>query len=204
MDELFSQRLTQLIQNTDCRLDDLEKAVGKTSATISRYASGEIKGVKRSTIVALANFFGVSPAWLSGLSDEKYLSSSTQTIPLYNSIKTKANYLSNENIIEYINLEKKFLDPENYFALKVSDDSMKPFVSKNDILIIHKQNNIESNGKIALLIIDNIVTVKKVILKNDTFELYSLNPYYPNQTISKDKVEIIGQVVSAIIYDIFD
>lgn len=74
MDELFSQRLTELIKNSNYILNDMEESVGKKAATISRYASGEIKGVKRSTIVKLANFFKVNPAWLAGLSDEKYLS----------------------------------------------------------------------------------------------------------------------------------
>lgn len=74
MDELFSQRLTELIKNSHYVLNDMEESVGKKSATISRYASGEIQGVKRSTIVKLAKFFNVNPAWLAGLSDEKYIS----------------------------------------------------------------------------------------------------------------------------------
>ena len=72
MDELFSQRLTELIKNSNYVLNDMEEHIGKKAATISRYASGEIQGVKRSTIVKIADFFGVSPAWLAGLSDEKY------------------------------------------------------------------------------------------------------------------------------------
>lgn len=77
MEELFAQRLSELIKNSNYILADLEKAVGKKAATISRYASGEIKGVKRETIVKLANFFGVSPAWLAGLSNEKYTNTKT-------------------------------------------------------------------------------------------------------------------------------
>lgn len=72
MEELFSKRLTELISNGGFTLDKIEQYVGKSNATISRYASGEIKGVKRSTIVKLANFFNVSPAWLAGFTDEKY------------------------------------------------------------------------------------------------------------------------------------
>ncbi len=77
MEELFAQRLSELIKNSNYILADMEKAVGKKAATISRYASGEIKGVKRETIVKLANFFGVSPAWLAGLSNEKYANTKT-------------------------------------------------------------------------------------------------------------------------------
>lgn len=76
MDEIFSKRLTELIKNSNYILNDMEDFVGKKSATISRYASGEIKGVKRSTIVKLADFFSVNPAWLAGFSEEKYISGS--------------------------------------------------------------------------------------------------------------------------------
>lgn len=80
MEELFAQRLTELIKNSNYILADMEEAVGKKAATISRYASGEIKGVKRDTIVKLANFFNVSPAWLAGLSNEKYLKEKTDEL----------------------------------------------------------------------------------------------------------------------------
>lgn len=79
MDELFALRLTELIKNSNYALSEMEEAVGKKAATISRYASGEIQGVKRSTIVKLAQFFNVNPAWLAGLSDEKYLSDTNST-----------------------------------------------------------------------------------------------------------------------------
>lgn len=72
MEELFAKRLSELISSNNFTLDKIEEYVGKTNATISRYASGEITGVKRSTIVKLANFFNVSPAWLAGFSDDKY------------------------------------------------------------------------------------------------------------------------------------
>ena len=72
MDDIFSQRLTELIKSGNYTLDHIADVVGKRAATISRYASGEIKGVKRSTISSIANLYGVSASWLAGLSDEKY------------------------------------------------------------------------------------------------------------------------------------
>ena len=85
MDELFSIRLTELIKSGSHTLDDIAEVTGKKAATISRYASGEIKGVKRSTIMSIAKFFGVSPAWLAGLSNEKYNTKTTR-IPVLSKI----------------------------------------------------------------------------------------------------------------------
>lgn len=127
MEELFAKRLSELIKNSSYTLTDMEESVGKKAATISRYASGEIKGVKRDTIVKLADFFNVSSAWLAGLSDEKYQNTkiyqndydTKQVFPLLGVVKANYNYLSLENIIGHVNIDKKLPDPENYFALKV-------------------------------------------------------------------------------------
>lgn len=126
MEEIFAQRLTELIKNSNYILADMEDAVGKKGATISRYASGEIKGVKRQTIVKLANFFGVSPAWLAGLSDNKYenfktdeLGNPVVPINILGTVKAGYDYLAQENIIGTIDIDKKLAESGDFFALKV-------------------------------------------------------------------------------------
>ena len=126
LDILFAERLSELIHSSNYILSDMEEAVGKTSATISRYASGEITGVKRSTIVKLANFFKVSPAWLAGLSNEKYirkideLGNTVVSIPILGTVKAGYDYLAQENIIGTIDVETSLVgNGEEYFALKV-------------------------------------------------------------------------------------
>ncbi len=206
-DELFSKRLSELIDSSNYILSDMEEIVGKKSATISRYASGEIKGVKRSTIVKLANFFGVNAAWLAGLSDEKYISNvnSKQLFPLLGTVKAGYNYLAQENWIGYVNLDKEVSDPENYFALKVTGDSMQPIMYEDDIVIVHKQNNVES-GQIAIVIVDGEeATVKKLIKYDDHIELVAFNSYYPPRKLTKnDNFKVIGKVTEARIRKIFE
>ena len=144
MEELFAQRLSQLIRNSNYILADMEEAVGKKAATISRYASGEIKGVKRDTIVKLANFFNVSPAWLAGLSNEKYsnnkidkLGNTVVPINVLGTVKAGYDYLAQENIIGTIDVETKLVGTgDDYFALKVKGDSMSPAIIEDDIVII--------------------------------------------------------------------
>ncbi len=127
MEELFSERLSELIKNSNYILADMEESVGKKAATISRYASGEIKGVKRDTIVKLANFFNVSPAWLAGLSNEKYqdikkdkLGNPIVSIPLLGTVKAGYDYMAQENWEGSIEIDKNLIkDNSTYFALKI-------------------------------------------------------------------------------------
>lgn len=167
MDELFSKRLSELINDNNYTLDEIENYVGKTNATISRYASGEITGVKRSTIVKLANFFNVSPAWLAGFTDQKYDNTdSKQVFPLLGTVKAGYNYLAHENIIGYVYIDGTIPNPEEYFALKVTGDSMQPVLYDGDIVIVHSQNDIES-GQIGIVLLNNDeATTKKVVNGN--------------------------------------
>lgn len=206
MDELFSKRLSQLIDTSNYTLDKIEKYVGKTNATISRYASGEITGVKRSTIVKLANFFNVSPAWLAGFTDDKYEKfDKKQVFPLLGIVKAGYDYLASENVVSYVSIDRKVSDPENYFALKVTGDSMQPVLYEDDIVIVHRQNDVGS-GQTAIVLIDGEeATVKKINKFNDHIELLAFNSYYPAKKLFKnDNFKIIGRVTEARISKIFE
>lgn len=208
MDELFSERLSELIKNSNYILSDMEESVGKKAATISRYATGEITGVKRSTIVKLANFFNVNPAWLAGLSNNKYkdIENNKQVFPLLGIVKAGYDYLAGENIIGHINIDKEVADPENYFALKVTGHSMEPVLYEDDIVVVHRQNDIESGQTAIILINDEEATVKKVIKFDDYIELVAFNMAYcpPRKLTKKDKFKIIGRVMEARISKIFE
>ncbi len=54
---------------------------GLNKATIHRYENGDFKKVKLPTIESIANILEVSPAWLIGKSDEKFLTPSRANSP---------------------------------------------------------------------------------------------------------------------------
>ena len=75
-EKIFAERFTELIKNSNLTLDEIAKQIGlKSKGTISKYASGNIKNIKLSLIIKIANLFNVSPIWLYGLSDEKFVKS---------------------------------------------------------------------------------------------------------------------------------
>lgn len=207
MDELFSIRLTELINNSNHTLDDIAEAAGKKAATISRYASGEIKGVKRSTIISLANFFGVSPAWLAGLSNEKYNDNKITRIPVLNKIDS-SNILTQENIIDYISIRtnNNWSDTDTYFAIEATEDNMLPLLGKGDLAVIHIQDDVD-NGQTAMIFIKSkkVYSIRKVIKTPSCIELHSMNPYYPIEKVSNiDDIQIIGRVIKADVESAFE
>lgn len=198
LDTLFAKRLSELITNSNYNLSDMEESVGKTAATISRYATGEITGVKRSTIVKIANFFKVNAAWLAGLSDNKYiervneLGSPVTSIPILGIVKAGYNYLAQENIIGTIDVEKSLVgNGEDYFALKIKGDSMFPLLIENDIVLIKKQDDFNNGDIIVALINGDEATIKKGKKSDAGIFLQPLNTSYEPLIFTYDEMETI-------------
>lgn len=122
-------------------------------------------------------------------------------IPLLGIVKAGYDYLADQNIIGYVETNVK--DKENCFALKVKGDSMQPVLYEGDIIIVHKQEDIESGQVAVVLINENEATVKKVIKNSDSIELIAFNSYYPSKKL-KEGFSIIGKVIEAKISKIFE
>lgn len=128
-----------------------------------------------------------------------------QSFPLLGMVKAGYDYFASENIIGYVAIDKKINDPENCYALKVVGDSMQPILYEDDIIIVHKQNDVE-NGQVAIILInDEEATVKKVLKHEDYIELIAFNSYYPSKRLTyKDNFKIIGKVIEGRISKIFE
>lgn len=123
-------------------------------------------------------------------------------IPVLGAVKAGYNYLADENKVGYIHLEYSPSDPENYYALEVTGDSMEPLFSDGDIAIVHKQDNFDSGNTCIVLINGDEATVKKVVRMEDGIDLIAMNPYYPIRHFTKEEmnkipVQIIGRVIEA-------
>lgn len=73
MDEIFVERLKELIKGSELTYDKIAEQLGiKSKGTISKYANGKIINISPTRIHKLATFFHVSPSWLAGFTDDKY------------------------------------------------------------------------------------------------------------------------------------
>ena len=207
MEELFAKRLSELIQNSHSILADMEEAVGKKAATISRYASGEIKGVKRDTIVKLANFFNVSPAWLAGLSNERYTSISLDTInstvipiPILDTVSANPSDGSQKNMVGTINVEKNLIhEKADYFAFKIKEDSMAPIFIQDDIVIIKRTNNYENNEFVMVIIESHPGIFRKIKITDAGILLQPLNSAYEPLFFTKTEMKSIPITIIGVV-----
>lgn len=72
MNNLFPQRLNELLEDRGLTIYDLAAMIGLTPATVSRYLSGKMSP-KLPTIEIIAMKLNCNPLWLTGQSNEKHM-----------------------------------------------------------------------------------------------------------------------------------
>ncbi|MBQ3408945.1 MAG: helix-turn-helix domain-containing protein [Clostridia bacterium] len=212
--DTFQNRLSTALRIRNIKPVELHEMTGISESLLSKYLSGNAIA-RQKKLSILSDALDINPVWLMGYDvpmsnqdsstnlDDKI--SSKHVFPLLGTVRAGYDYLASQNIIGYIAIDRNIPDAENCYALKVIGDSMQPVLYEDDIVIVHKQEDVES-GQIGIVLIDNDeATVKKIVKYDNHIELVALNPYYPIQKYTdKDNFKIIGKVIEARITKIFE
>lgn len=209
------KRIKQRRIDLDMTQEDLGKRLRLNKSTIQRYESGAISSIKLPVLQAIAQVLNVNPDWLALKTDEigRYNPVSlnedifsipniiplpeTKEIPLLGTIACGEPILAEENIEDYIKLDKA-VDAE--FALRCKGDSMIGARIRNgDIVYIHQQEDVE-NGEIAAVLIGNEATLKKVYKypEKNMLVLKPANPEYEDfiyTGVELEEIKILGKAV---------
>lgn len=105
-----------------------------------------------------------------------------------------------EEIIDAIKIPSKYLcSSKNYFALKISGDSMNKIFDDGTLVLI-EQGSFALDSSIVIALIDTESTVKKIKFNTDTIDLIpqSTNPIHKVQTYQKGEVAVLGTVLGPI------
>lgn len=203
------QKLNLLMKKNNIKnIAQLSKLTELPYTTLKSIFDGDVNDIRLSTSKKICNTFNITLDEL--LNDNIELNNiqiidNKQSLPLLGIVKAGYDYLANENIISYVSADINVSDIENCYALKVTGDSMEPILYEDDIVIVHKQNDVE-NGQVAIILIDGEeATIKKVIKYDDYVELIAFNSYYPPKKLTKsDNFKIIGKVIEGRITKIFE
>lgn len=171
--------------------DKVAKALGKDRSTYYRYESNDIENMPISVLVPLSRILKVSEAYLiTGQHDVP-----TKRIPMLGRIAAGDPILAAEHCGEYVEL---FDDIQVDFCLRVEGDSMVDArIVDGDIVFVRRQPTVE-NGEIAVVLIDDEVTLKRfykteagIILKPEN------SKYQPTFYTEADfkNVRVLGKAV---------
>lgn len=201
-------RIKLLREEKKIRQDELAKVLSISPSAVGMYERDEREPNDEITI-KLAEYFGVSTDYLLGKSDNRNSDIPVSKIPILGTVKAGYDWLAEENIVDYITLKENIPNVDEYYALRITGDSMLPLLAEGDLVIVHDQDDVESGQTAVILINGEEATVKKVVKTNEGIELHAMNPYYPVkkftfEDMQKIPVKIIGRVKEAKIKGAFE
>lgn len=169
------------IQNDLNHLDVANK-VGVSLSTYYRWINGESTKLKRNTIERLSDVLECDI--------DSVIEETNRIKPILGKVKAGYDLIAQQDIEGYVELGKADAQKGDYF-LRVKGDSMEgSHIYDGDLLYVQICNEVPS-GSIAVVLIGDEATVKKVKYKNDLMILEASNPKYEARYFTAKEVETI-------------
>ena len=177
---------------------EIARRCGVSRSTVMRWANGDIQRVSSETMQRLSTLLGynIEPE-LKGMDI-------SMKLPVLGYVKAGYDLLCEENWLgeEEVSLAER---KKGDYYLRVSGDSMVGCGIMDGSLVLVQKTSSLNNGDIAVILIGEEVTVKKVLFKNGLLILEAANPNTPGRIFTQQEVidlpvQIIGKVLSCKTY----
>lgn len=191
---MLKQRLISARKGAGLTQAEVADYLGMRRQTYSAYERG-VSTPDANTIATLARLFGVSAGEL--VTGE--VSANAIRVPVCGNVAAGIPIDAIEDVEEYVEVDASLARGATLIGLKVKGRSMEPRFTNGDTVIIRCQSSVD-NGDIAVVLVGDEATMKKVVRYTEGIRLMPTNPayeprYFSNEEIKTLPVTIIGKVV---------
>ena len=181
---------------------DVSKYLNISVSTYCNWENGKFEPDQES-LSKLADFFGVSADYLLGRDEKSPLAKQGGRgvkIPVYGEIAAGIPIEAIEDIIDFEEITPEMAASGDYIALSVKGDSMAPRILEGDVVIIRRQETIESGEVAAVMVNGDSATLKRVKYADNGLWLLGNNPsfqpiFYSKEECTSLPVRILGKMV---------
>ena len=174
----MGNRIKQLREKHKMTQDELAHKLGYSSrSSIKKIEIGR-SDLPQSKISLAAKILHTDPAYLLGWEENlKPVEHEFEKIPVYPPLCCGDGYFTEDNIIDYISIPKKMLQPhKKYFANYAMGNSMIEENINDGDLIIFEHTNIINNGDIGCFCIDENEATCKIFKRDPVTSIIMLLP----------------------------
>lgn len=174
---------------------ELAKKCGIHQTAVSQWENNRTLP-DRAALAALSEIFGASVDFLMGKAEPE----DARLIPVLGYVRAGIPVEAVEEILDYEEITAELAVTGEFFGLKVRGDSMLPRFCPDDVVIVRRQEDVNS-GEIAVVLVNGQdAAVKKIIKKDASLMLVSLNTDYEPMIFTAAEVielpvTILGKVV---------
>lgn len=199
----IGQKIKQLRKAHKLTQEELAKILDVKPTAVSAWELGRNKPLM-DKLDMMAHYFGVP---ISYFFEENQIKRSKNHIhfvklPIVGTISCGNGVIAYEDIEDYEDVPRSWLNGGEYFFLRAKGDSMiNARIMDGDLLLIRRQDDVE-NGDIAAVLIDGEAVLKRVYKTDDTIILQSENPMYKPIILNKNDmkdVRIIGRLKKVVL-----
>lgn len=197
------KRLKMLREEKGLTQKDLAEKLSLTPKAISFYELGS-REPSGDALIHMAHILGTTTDYLLGNSTTKEANQKVGRgvrIPVLGRVVAGIPIEAVEEILDYEEITPELAASGDFFALKIRGHSMEPRMMEGDVVIVRRQDDVESGDVAIVLVNGNEATVKRVKKQEDGITLIATNTsvyephYYSNKEIEELPVRILGKVV---------
>lgn len=181
---------------------ELAAKIGRSSGFIYNLENGN-KRLNKDMLYDLAHVFNVSSDYILKMSDKKddsytvdinKMQSKLINLPIVEEIGEGGKRIYGEDTFP-IDISKLDDELEEYFFLRITEDTMSPIIKIGDVALIRRQKVIE-DGRIGLIICNNkSATLAKINVLDNKIILSFDNDKYETKITSEKECRIMGQII---------
>lgn len=204
--QIMADNLSYYMKKKKVDRNQLCEDLGFKYSTVSEWLSAK-KYPRIDSIEKMANYFGIAKSQLIEKNEPSNISAiipsdNIYKIPVFESVSAGLGAYADSNVIDYIPMiiDNRYSVPD-MIGIKVKGDSMYPKIEDGDIIVVKKQESVDSGDVAVLLLDDNDGLVKKVVYGDDWIELHSFNPEYQTRRFDGPDVQrlrVVGKVLKVV------
>ena len=213
--QILSENLSFYMEQKGIDRYDLCEALGFKYSTVSEWLSAR-KYPRIDKIEILANYFEIDKSDLiedkrtsrrnielrAVDSDSQIYQVSTNNllpVPIIGRVAAGLCCYAEDNITGYVQTDRDILkEGYEHFWLCVKGDSMEPELHERDLVLVRKQETLDSECLAVVRVGDDDGVVKLVNIEPERITLTSLNRYYPPRIFTAEEmnnIHLVGKVL---------
>lgn len=204
---MFSDNLKSVREKSGISQAALAKVLNVSQGTIGNWETGK-RTPDAEMLKTISKYFRITVDDLIG--NDREISNirdvipqdNVHMIPVYATVSAGFGAYAEDNIIDHLPMiiDNPY-DVADTIGIRVKGDSMYPKIEDGDIIIVRKQESVDS-GSVAVLLLDGEEgLVKKVEYGKDWIELHSFNPEYKTRRFEGADVlrlRVVGKVLKVV------